>query len=43
MVGTGAERSTVVLRVAGPIPARNKYLHLVVPGRAVCVCEFKYL
>ena len=30
------ERSTAELRVAGSIPARNKYLS----GQAVCVCGF---
>ena len=42
-VGTVAERPTAVLRVAGFSPARNKFLyglHVVVPGLAVCVCDF---
>ena len=40
------ERSTVVLRVVDSIPIRHKYLYglqVVVPGLAVCVCEFKCL
>ena len=39
------ERSTAALRVAGSIPARNQFYgpHLVVPGLAICVCEFKCL
>ena len=39
-----AERLFDALRAAGSIPARNNYiydLHLVVPGLAVCICEFK--
>ena len=38
------ECSTDALRVPGSIRTRNKYLydlHLVVPGLAVCDCEFK--
>ena len=45
-VGSVVECSSVALRVAGSIPARNKYLfdlNLVVAGLAVCVCEFKCL
>ena len=41
-----AERLTAALCVAGSIPARNKYLYglqVVVPGLAVCVCEFECL
>ena len=41
-VGAVAERLAVALRVAGSIPARNKYLYglqIIVPGLAVCVCE----
>ena len=41
-----AERFTDALRVVVLITVRNKYLydlHLVVPGLAVCVCEFKIL
>ena len=35
-----AEVLTVALRVAGSIPAQNKYgLQIDVPGRAVCVCD----
>ena len=46
MVDAVIERLTVVPRVVGLIPARNKYLHgihVVVPGTAVYVCECKYL
>ena len=35
--------STTALRVTGSIPTRHKYLYdlqLVVPGVAVCVCDF---
>ena len=45
--GTGGamvDCSTAAVRVADSIPVRDKYLHglhLVVPGLAVCVCEFK--
>ena len=42
-VGAVGERTTAVLRVAGSIPARNKYsydLQIVVSGLAVCVCDF---
>ena len=41
-----AVRSTAALRVAGWIPARNKYLYglqVVVLGLAVCVCDFLFL
>ena len=37
------KRPTVALRGAGSIPERNKYLYglqVVVPGLAVCVCDF---
>ena len=37
------ERPTSTLRVAGSILSRNKYkygLQLVVPGLAVCVCDY---
>ena len=42
-VGAVAERPTAALRVAGSIPAQNKDwygLQVVVPGLAVCVCDF---
>ena len=42
----GVEYSIAALRVAGSISTRTKYLHglqVVVPGLAVCVCEFKCL
>ena len=45
-VDTVVERSTAALRVAGLIPARNNYLYdlqAVVPGLAVCVCDFSFL
>ena len=45
-VGALVECSTAALRVPGSVPSRNKHLydlHLVVPGLAVCVFEFKYL
>ena len=38
--------TTAALCVAGTFPACNKYLYglqVVVPGLAVCVCEFKLL
>ena len=40
MVGTVVEQPTAAPRVAGSIPARNKYIfgpQEVVPGLAVCV------
>ena len=45
-VGAMVERLTVALCVAGSIPARNKYLYglnVVVPGLAVCECDFCYV
>ena len=46
MFGALVERSTAALRGGGSIAARNKYFNgrqVVVPGVAVCVCEFKCL
>ena len=43
MVGSMAEPLTTALCVPGLNPARNKYLYglqVVVPGQAVCVCDF---
>ena len=43
-VGIVVERCTAALSVSSWIPARNKYLYdlqIVVPSRAVCICEFK--
>ena len=40
------ERSTAALRIAGSIPARNKYLYgltIVVPGLDVCVCDLSMI
>ena len=51
--GAVVERPTAALCVAGSIPAQSvresnlrNYLydlHLVIPGLAVCACEFKYV
>ena len=43
MVSVVAKQLSAALRVAGLIPALNKYfngLQGVVPGLAVCVCKF---
>ena len=42
-IGTVAESWTAALRVAGSIPAQNKYfygLQVVAPGLAICVRDF---
>ena len=46
VLGALADRSTALLCVVGLTPVWNNYLydlHLIVPDRAVCVCQFKCL